>query len=778
MKKTVSWSSETLKRNRGTEGDDTSENTNSMIKSKSADASKKQSITSPAVNSRIQQMIAMQKAQNATMRQLLSTGDAGSASPSGLRDLVTTNEFKSIKIDLNHVPEDVKGVVEKEVAQKQQLRQQEIRAIKKEPIKPPSITRGSASTQNGLTSYPADGGISYQGSSKGQGSIPATNASHLLPGAPPTNPFKNSTYYNPCAMYSTPDHLNPKLPRFSSDSSSCDSPVSYNSVLDHNSTPATVKERKRQQLQTIQSQEQMMAENYDVEEFKIEPTPLSLQNPIKEFNWESIVALESHDYVLPVRSVSGEYGYGATVNNDAEYNVNKALSTERSGSHTASNYSSNQQRESFGTELEGLLTHNATAKITQDNAPPSKEPRSEINESHTQHLFHYGGRNSGGGPPSSVDVHSQFDYHSAYHGDDIQDMFHIPHIHRHRRSRRRAILWNILCSPCKCIHSNEQLSRSFCFGAIDGMLTGAGILAACIGLGLLPHRAQVINSLLSTEESMHTEWILIALTLAACVSDGVCMAIGHIWSTRLVAGSTYEERKEELRNFETCRSDAKARLVDLLLSKGMLKIDAMSLADTLEGYPDMFVSTLLGEALGNSNVCGMSGLGSGGGGSRGMVRVPSGGASTASQKKVIPQYNAMNNEWDIPPPAYGPSELHYGLKYESYSDVSDFQQDPDLKAFTDTMSDGRLEALFMMLSFGSFSVIPILIHSFLPYVVDFVTSSRDENNVLIHDHPPENTTLVMISLGANTVIMFFLGAWKRYVQIKFIHVTFLTAISY
>lgn len=491
----------------------------------------------------------------------------------------------------------------------------------------------------------------------------------------------------------------------------------------------------------------MMAENYD-EELKIDPTPLCLQNPVQEFNWESIGATQSQEYVPPLPSLSrdtvGQRSYGATAaGNIANFDRNKSLASQ---THDAK----------LGTERERLLSHNPPTEIIQQHAGPSTQ-------SHTQHLFHYGGRNNGG-PPSSVNVHSEYDYHSAYHGVDssTHDLFHIPQQIRHRR-RRKHLLWNIICFPFQCLYGNEQLGRSFCFGAIDGMLTGAGILSACIGLGLLPHRARVFDSPLSTEESMHTEWLLIALTLAACFSDGICMAVGHVWSTRLVAGSTYEERKEELRNFETSRSDAKARLVDSLLSKGMLKIDAMSLADTLEGYPDMFVSALLGEGFcgQNSTVCGMSGLGSGGGGTGGMVRVPSGGASIPSQRQGIPSHNPMNNAWDIPPPAYGPGELHHGLKYESYSDFSDFQQDPDLKTFTETMSDSRLEGFFMMLSFGSFSVIPILIHSFIPYVVDFVTSTRDINNVLMHDHPPKNTTLVMLSLGVNTFIMFLLGAWKR-----------------
>jgi VIT1/CCC1 family predicted Fe2+/Mn2+ transporter len=105
--------------------------------------------------------------------------------------------------------------------------------------------------------------------------------------------------------------------------------------------------------------------------------------------------------------------------------------------------------------------------------------------------------------------------------------------------------------------------------------------------------------------------------------------------------------------------------------------------------------------------------------------------------------------------------MGHGLKYESYSDFSDYQQDPELKTFTDTVSDSQLEGFFMMLSFSLGSVVPILIYSFLPGVVNYVAATPDEHNILRLDHPPENTTLMMISLGVTMVVMFLLGAWKR-----------------
>ena len=50
--------------------------------------------------------------------------------------------------------------------------------------------------------------------------------------------------------------------------------------------------------------------------------------------------------------------------------------------------------------------------------------------------------------------------------------------------------------------------------------------------------------------------------------------------------------------FHSDRARSKAHLVDaLMVLGGMLKIDAVSLAETLEGYLDLLVSTLLGGGI-------------------------------------------------------------------------------------------------------------------------------------------------------------------------------------
>lgn len=782
MKKTVSWSTETLKA-AAKNKDDSSSSPSNMTKSSSVCAAasssssskdeKQPQLTSPAVNSRIQQMIAMQKAQNATMRQLMSTGygGLGSASPSGLRDMVTVKSSPA--------PKSLTGVAAKGTKSNATGSSDCVGKTNTltgvstvQPIKPPAPTKpveseltSTATRNNGNGS----GGIHYQVQQKTNTfrTVSDNTSVGLLPGAPPTNPYNNlgSTAIaasKKSTLMSTPPHLHPQLPNFGSREDN-DSPISYNSVLDQNSTPNVVKERKRMehQLHTIQSQEQMMQAQYsedknDVPVMTIPQAssgdnhqPLRIEQNVPQqvpeaVNWENMGV--THQY--PLKPIVQQYGYGAT---DVTANRNANRVEEKPTSAT--------QAQS-GTERQRLMSslNNSPIEMQDDVLPPM---------SHTQHQFHYGG--GGNELPASVRVqHSNYNDYGGYHGhgNGRDQHTYISPFPQHNfqsrgRRRRRNIWWAILCYPFQCLFTSEHLGRSFCFGAIDGMLTGAGILAACVGLGILSHfnDVNVSDSASAYETYMRTKWMLIALTLAACFSDGICMAIGHVWSTRLVAGTAYEERKEELRNFETNRSDAKARLVDALLMKGMLKIDAMSLADTLEGYPDMFVSALLGEGLcGNGNTTsGMSGFGSGGGGGSGMIRVPSGGGGVinASQR----HQHTMGNDWNIPPSSYAPREMHHGgIKYESYSDFSDFHQDPDLRTYTESLYDSRIEGFFMMLSFGSFSTIPILIYTFIPMLINWIVIPSGKE--FTHDRPPRDSMSIIVSLAISTAVMFLLGCWK------------------
>ena len=90
------------------------------------------------------------------------------------------------------------------------------------------------------------------------------------------------------------------------------------------------------------------------------------------------------------------------------------------------------------------------------------------------------------------------------------------------------------CFPLSCIRSSLRgglVQRAICLGAIDGMLTGSGITAAFVGMGLFQHRwYNVLNPKLHQQQ----RWIVLVLSLAACASDGICMGISHICSSALI----------------------------------------------------------------------------------------------------------------------------------------------------------------------------------------------------------------------------------------------------
>ena len=685
MKKTVSWHTEALKQEQEDVQDGT-DRSSAQPQAKPSNAAPAP-VTNPQVSARIQQMMAMQRAQNASMRQLMSNNNYGgaAASPSGLRDLVTTSLPQSDDTSAKSAARNTSYA---------------------------TASNNDATPQSNVFT-----GTKYTAPMKAPATLPTDRDNHINY----QGPLKHSIPPNqrhapsPIPVQGTPPLLYPKYPY----SDGQDSPVSYNSVLDQNLTPSKVKERKdaQRQLQTIQSQQQMelnKVESVDASSIKLKPSPTSKLDAV---DWGSMEPTRD-GYTL--KSIQQHSDYG-TIQNNAP-NIKDTMVKPIA---------------SFP-----LARPSQQDPLQQYSQPSNQYPTADMNGSaHTQHQFHYGDN-------SAQSVNNP----NSLMGKDIHftmgDM-ELRELTQRSRRRRRNLLWQILCYPIQCLCTSEQVGRSFCFGAIDGMLTGSGILAGYIGLGIYSHvNAFGISSSSSYEADMHRKWILVALTLAACFSDGICMAIGHVWSTRLVAGASCEERKGEVRRFETSRSDAKARLVDALLLKGMLKIDAMSLADTLEGYPDLFVSALLGEGFcGGGGSTSMGGLGSGAGGSGGMIRVPSG---NASNRPV--HYNPVPPEWNVPAPDYAPGVMaHEGLKYESYSEFSDLHQDPDEKTLSEIMSESRLESFFMMLSFGSFSVIPSLVYTLAPAF---------SNHGAAYWRNTE-AEAISLSIGVTGIVMFCLGAWKR-----------------
>lgn len=270
--------------------------------------------------------------------------------------------------------------------------------------------------------------------------------------------------------------------------------------------------------------------------------------------------------------------------------------------------------------------------------------------------------------------------------------------------------WTVhpIASCCGEIWTSEALHRSLCFGAIDGMLTGSGIVATFCGMGLLDWKTATAN----TETAFLLRTVVVVFCAAACFADSICMALGHIWTTHVLATTQARERTEMRTMMNYAQADVKGQLVDMLLSKGMLKIDAMSLANTLEGYPDLFLAAVMGEALASANVDILSSDDS--------------------------EYDALTNR-----PRQRRPEQSYGRQY-------DFQMDPDVAAVAQVNHEARKESLFMMLGFSSFAVLPSVLLQWIPVLLN--SNSKGNKSTSVH---PET---MIISIMA--VTMWLLGIWK------------------
>lgn len=314
------------------------------------------------------------------------------------------------------------------------------------------------------------------------------------------------------------------------------------------------------------------------------------------------------------------------------------------------------------------------------------------------HEFHYGN-------PDFNNIDEQDDYY--YNGDRQQQQ-------RGKRSR------NIFARLCACVYqpianilSQENLQRSFCYGGIDGLLTGSGIASAFWGLGLL-----------SVRTPLELRIAVVVFTSAACVADSLCMAMGHVWTTYIVTSNHAWERSYERECLEEDKAESKGRLVDMLLVRGMLKIDAMSLADTLEGYPDLFVSALVGDSLLSSGI------------QDALLDEPS-----------ESEYQQQQQERQ-PSPVCSERDGHRDLEQSHVKVV---------------YQESQKEGIFMMLGFASFALVPSLLWLVLPlwFDTEFISPSASSSSMSyagVDDGESVNVPSLIILILSG--IVWFLGVWK------------------
>jgi len=254
----------------------------------------------------------------------------------------------------------------------------------------------------------------------------------------------------------------------------------------------------------------------------------------------------------------------------------------------------------------------------------------------------------------------------------------------------------------------DNLHRSFCYAAIDGMLTGSGLVGTLTGFGWLP------------------SVFLVAVCVVACTADALCMTLGHVWSTHVLSHQAASERRKERSSFEANRLESKTRLVDLLLSRGMLKIDATSIADTLEGYPDIFVEALVGD-----DIC--------------SVKTPN-----SSQYDLV-RSNSNSDTFRY---------LNQSVSKHSYGQFNELQHDPDLASVVNAVNESKKEGFVMFISFSFFGSIP----SILMYLIStrLGTVERAEGETKDVEQTSAWMSAQSASLTVICVIIWCLGVWKSY----------------
>jgi hypothetical protein len=374
------------------------------------------------------------------------------------------------------------------------------------------------------------------------------------------------------------------------------------------------------------------------------------------------------------------------------------------------------------------------------------------------HEYHYGN------PDYNID-------NDGYYEDDIDG---------NRRYQRRNESSNCFVRMCSCLYrpivnllGQENLHRSFCYGAIDGLLTGTGIASGFWGLGILSVRTRI-----------EIRIAIVSFTVAACVADALCMAMGHIWTTYIVTSNHARERSHERYLLEQDKADSKGKLVDMLLARGILKIDAMSLADTLEGYPDLFISALVGDSLLSSGIQDAllddqtdDGYNQQQQQQQSHRFYPCHSVGANMESPNANDYSASGdaNDYSASGDANNARGFFGSLGSWKFSMHYDSERDNDSEGghVRVVFRESQKEGIFMMIGFASFAIIPSLLWLFLPMWFDTtvpllsqneqhvskLSSSSSSSSDIDDGESVSVPSLIILILSG---IVWCLGVWKSY----------------
>lgn len=428
---------------------------------------------------------------------------------------------------------------------------------------------------------------------------------------------------------------------------------------------------------------------------------------------QRMITLQNEEQHLSERDV----GLGSSFENEPPQRLPSGQEEPRSIGLANRTNTEMMSLNAMGAGESDAIYHTSTPWPSENNRLPPPNPQQGIGRG----TLYFSNTLSGAEPSERLQINAPQQMHADYGAvPDQHHEFHYGNPDYHdpfdamRDMKRRQD--RSFCEKCCCLYrplvnilSQEHLHRSFCFGAIDGILTGSGIVSAFCALNVL---------------TVTTPWeirlAVVAFTAAACTADSMCMAIGHIWTSFVVSSGHAHERSKERKLLDTNKHDAKAKLVDMLLARGMLKIDAMSLADTLEGYPDLFVSALVGDSLLAGHDEGDDETSDGGSG-----RAPSGGS-------------------------FG------GWKFSSYGQFDEMEHDPDAGDVNMVVAESQREGVFMMMGFAMFALIPSILWLYLP----LITPPPPTGHHVVQQG--SSITLPSLVISISAVIMWFLGVWKSH----------------
>ena len=331
--------------------------------------------------------------------------------------------------------------------------------------------------------------------------------------------------------------------------------------------------------------------------------------------------------------------------------------------------------------------------------------------------------------------------------DDQRFLTYLNHSHDpnknnfHNEDQCCCCLWDPIVESLRYLMHADSLHRSFCYAAIDGMLTGAGLVATLVGFTgpLTAATAATTSSTLTGAAALMTRpspW-MVAVCFTACTADALCMAVSHVWNTHVVSTLAARERRDERLAFSRNRNEAKAKLVDRLLNRGMLKIDAASIADTLEGYPDIFVGALVGDAV---------------------VGMPQ---EHENDDNTYPLGQGYNNNHSNGGGGGGGIHNPRALaeNYRSYGQFREWDHDPDAAGASAAVSESQTEAMVMAAAFSIFGTLPALMYYGASCWVVLLSLSNSNGKETSDTQQSISARSAAMTLGCT--IIWFLGVWKR-----------------